>query len=85
MRYRSAVIACCGWYPWGVIVSRSCQVTAGSSRVLRAINVDVAADSRANGGQVAFVGAYDEVAAPEGTFDNAGVDDVGGPGSPGES
>jgi hypothetical protein len=68
-----------------VIISRSRQVTVGSSRVLRAINVDVAADSRGNGGQVAFVGADDEVAAPEGTFDNAGVDDVGGPGSPGES
>jgi hypothetical protein len=54
-----------------VIVSRPRQVTAGSSPVLRAINVDVAADSCGNCGQVAVAGADDEVAAPEGPFDHA--------------
>src|ERR1700722_18445230 len=55
-----------------------------TDRALRAGNVNVAADGRGDGRQVAFVGADYEVAAPEGAFDDAGVDDVGGAGAPGE-
>jgi hypothetical protein len=51
---------------------------------LRVGNVNVAADSRGDGRQVAFVGADYKVAAPEGAFDDAGVDDVGGASAPGE-
>ena len=39
-------------------------------RVLRVVDVDVTADGRGDGGQVALVGADDEVAAPEGSFDD---------------
>jgi hypothetical protein len=41
--------------------------------VLRVININVTADSRGKDGQVAFVGADDQITAPEGTFDHAGV------------
>ena len=53
--------------------------------MLRVININVTADGCSKDGQVAFVGADDEVAATEGPFDDAGVDDVGGPGPPGKS
>lgn len=39
-------------------------------------NVNVAADGRSDGCQVAFVGADDKVAAAEGAFDDAGVYDA---------
>jgi len=53
--------------------------------VLRVIDINVTADGCGKDAQVALVGADDEVAAPEGTFDDAGIDDVGGPGPPGKS
>jgi len=48
------------------------------------LDVDLTADGSGDGGQVAWVGADDEVAAPEGAFDDAGVDDVSGAGTAGE-
>ncbi len=48
------------------------------------VDVDVAAGGRGDGGQVAFVGADDEVAAPQGAFDDVGAGDVAGAGAAGE-
>src|ERR1700722_16073353 len=55
-----------------------------TDRALRAGNVSVATDGRGDGRQVAFVGADYEIAAPEGAFDDAGVDDVGDASASGE-
>ena len=52
--------------------------------MLWVVDVDVAADGCGDGREIAFVGADDEVAAPQGTFDDAGVDDVGGAGAAGQ-
>ena len=41
------------------------------------VDVDAAADGRGDGREIAFIGADDEIAAPQGAFDDAGVDDVG--------
>ena len=48
---------------------------------LRVGYVERAADGRGDRGQVAFVGADDEITAPEGTLDDVGVNDVGGMGA----
>src|SRR5215471_5940035 len=48
------------------------------------IDVEAAADGRRDGGQVAFVGTDNQVLAAEGTFDDAGIDDVGDAGPSGE-
>ena len=45
------------------------------------VDVDAAADGCGDGREIAFVGADDEVVAAQGTFDDAGVDDVGGAGA----
>ena len=60
-----------------------CHPGSGNG-ALRAFNVEVAADGRGDGREVAFVGADYKVAAPEGAFDDAGVNDVGGASAPGE-
>ena len=61
------------------------MASATSGRgALRVVNVNVAADGSGDGRQVSFVGADYKVAAPEGAFDDAGVDDVGGASAPGE-
>jgi hypothetical protein len=52
--------------------------------VLWVVDVDAAADGGGDGRQIAFVGADDEVAAAQGAFDDAGVDDVGGAGAAGQ-
>ena len=52
--------------------------------MLRVVDVDAAADGCGDGREIAFVGADDEVVAAQGTFDDAGVDDVGGAGAAGE-
>ena len=57
---------------------------ATRSQVLRMVDVNVAADDPGNGGQVAFIRTDDEVAATEGPFNDASVDDVCGPGTPGQ-
>ena len=49
-----------------------------------AVDVDVTAGGRRDGGEVAFAGTDDEVAAPQGAFDDAGVDDVAGAGAAGQ-
>src|SRR6476646_7570402 len=41
------------------------------------VDVDAAAVGRGDGREIAFIGADDEIAAPQGAFDDAGVDDVG--------
>src|SRR6476659_4384135 len=41
------------------------------------VDVDAAADGRGDGREIAFIGADDEIAAPQGAFDDAGVDDAG--------
>jgi hypothetical protein len=52
--------------------------------MLWVVHVDATADGRGDGGKVIFVGADNEVAAPEGAFDDGGVNDVGGAGAAGE-
>jgi hypothetical protein len=52
--------------------------------VLWVVNVDAVADSCGDGREIAFVRADDEIAAPQGTFDDAGVDDVGDAGAAGQ-
>lgn len=48
------------------------------------VDVDVATDSRSDGGQVALVGADNDVAAPQSALDDADVNDVGGVRAAGE-
>ncbi len=55
-----------------------------SGRVLRVVDVDTVADNRGDGREIAFVRADDEIAAPQGAFDDAGVDDVGDAGAAGQ-
>jgi hypothetical protein len=52
--------------------------------MLGVLDLDTTAYGSGDSGQVAWVGADDEVAAPEGAFDDAGVNDVSGAGTAGE-
>ena len=52
--------------------------------MLWVVNVDAAADGCGDGREIAFVGADDEVVTAQGTFDDAGVDDVGDAGAAGQ-
>jgi len=53
--------------------------------VLWVVDVYPAADGCGDGYEIAFVGADDEVAAAQGAFDDACVDDVGDAGAAGQS